>query len=226
MAKCIATYMPAGRSYRVADFGSRISDGQQATHRELLADHDIEYIGIDLDAGRNVDVVMTQPYRVPLRSNSVDIVMSGQVFEHIPFFWASFMELARIVKPGGYIFLTVPSRGHTHDVYDCWRYYPDGLRALAACARLELKEGRTAFPPTSDGRRHDYAAIDVANAYWGDTSASSASRPTIRPPRYGSSARWPSGGANRVGDLSHVPATYRRERGRRLEPPAPVKPAC
>jgi SAM-dependent methyltransferase len=167
MALCVERYLEKGRRYRVFDLGSRISPGQDATHRGLLRDYDCEYTGIDIRAGRNVDVVMKRPYSVPVKSNSADVVFAGQVFEHVPFFWASMLELARVMKPHGHLFLTVPSRGHVHSVYDCWRYYPDAMRALAAFAALELVEAFTDFPPMAAGR-HDHARIERAR-YWGDT---------------------------------------------------------
>jgi SAM-dependent methyltransferase len=171
MARCVETYMPKGRRYDVVDFGSRVSRKRAgaATHRDLLREHDCDVVGVDIRAGHNVDVVMRKPYRIPLKANSADIVFAGQVFEHIPFFWASFLEIARVLRPTGYLFLTVPSRGHEHAHFDCWRYYPDGLRALAAFARLEICEAHTDFPPTGSGRRHDFARIDSENRYWGDT---------------------------------------------------------
>jgi SAM-dependent methyltransferase len=219
MRRCVDTYLSRSRRYRVVDFGSRISDGQRSSHRDMLAEYDVDYVGVDIDAGRNVDVVMKRPYKIPLRSNSVDVVISGQVFEHVPFFWASFMELARILRPGGLIFVTVPSRGHTHDAYDCWRFYPDGMRAIAATSRLELLEGRTDFPPTTDGRRFDYAGIDQTRAYWGDT-VGVFRKPTKYPDLevwlFRTVAVW---WANRIGDLSGVPGTDRRDPGRRREPP-------
>ena len=223
MQRCVDTHLSRGRRYRVVDFGSRISDGQGNSHRDVFAGYDVDYVGVDIDGGRNVDVVMEQPYKIPLRSNSVDVIVSGQVFEHVPFFWASFMELARILRPGGLIIVTIPSRGHTHDVYDCWRFYPDSLRAIAAVSRLELLEGTTDFPPTTDGRRFDYAGIDRANAYWGDTVGvlrKPAGYPALEVWLFRTVAVW---WANRVGDLSRVPGTDVRHPGRRVEPkPAPA----
>ncbi len=223
MRRCVDTYLSRGRRYRVVDFGSRISDGQRNSHRDVFAEYDVDYVGVDIDEGRNVDVVMKRPYKIPLRANSVDVVISGQVFEHVPFFWASFMELARILRPGGLIFITVPSRGHAHDVYDCWRIYPDGLRAIAAVSRLELLEGRTDFPPTTDGRRFDYGGIDRTHAYWGDTVGVFR-----KPRRYPAAEVWlfrtvAVWWANRAGDLSRVPGTDERHPGRRREPP-PARP--
>jgi predicted SAM-dependent methyltransferase len=168
MALCVERYLRPDRRYRVLDFGSGRSAGQKQTHRDLLGGYDCQIMGVDIRDRDNVDIVMRQPYRVPLRSNSVDLIFAGQVFEHVAFFWVSFMELARVLKPSGYIFMTVPSRGHVHSFEDCWRYYPDGMRALAAFAHLELREVHTDFPPAENGR-HVYAKIDNQNYYWGDT---------------------------------------------------------
>jgi predicted SAM-dependent methyltransferase len=168
MALCVERYMKKDRKYRILDFGSGRSEGQRQTHRDLLVGYDCEITGVDIRYRENVDVVMHRPYRVPMKSNSVDIIFAGQVFEHVAFFWVSFMELARVLQPGGYIFMTVPSRGHVHSFDDCWRYYPDGMRALAAFAHLKLKEVHTDFPPSEKGR-HAYAMIDKQNYYWGDT---------------------------------------------------------
>jgi SAM-dependent methyltransferase len=205
MQLCIERYLDRERHYRVVDLGSRISPKQGATHRQLLAGYDCEIVGVDIQAGRNVDVVMTKPYRVPLRSASVDVIFSGQAFEHIPFFWATFLELARLLRPNGLIFLTAPSRGHMHDVYDCWRYYPDGLRAMAAFARLDVVEAFTDFPPTRDGLRHAYESIDAGKYYWGD-SVGVFRKPRRYPYLRVSLVRevvvwW----ANRIGDLSGTP---------------------
>ncbi|MFC9246972.1 methyltransferase domain-containing protein [Streptomyces sp. NPDC057136] len=167
MELCIEEYLPKTRRHRVVDLGSRISGRQTRTHRGLLAGHDIDYFGVDVLDGPNVDAMMTRPYRIPAKSRSADVVLSGQAFEHIPFFWASMLEIARVLKPGGYAFITAPSRGHAHDAQDCWRYYPDGFRAMAAHSRLELCEAYTDFPPRK-GIWHDYRGIEKG-AYWGDS---------------------------------------------------------
>ena len=169
MAHCVKAYARTDEPIRVVDLGSRNVRGQSRTHRELF-DHDkCEYIGVDIIDGANVDVVMRQPYRLPLRSNSIDVVLSGQAFEHIPFFWVTMSEVARILRPNGHAFIIAPSRGHPHGAQDCWRFYPDGMRALAAWSGLELREASTDFPPREGStRRHNYAAIDPV-VYWGDT---------------------------------------------------------
>ena len=169
MARLVSTYLAPDRHHRVLDVGSRTSGTQTVTHRELFAGRRCSFIGTDVRPGPNVDVVMKQPYRLPLRSSSVDVVVSGQVFEHIPFFWVTALEIRRVLRPGGWFFMTAPSRGHVHTDVDCWRYYPDGLRAMAAFAQLDLLEAHTDLPPLQGKRRHDYAAIDTTDRYWVDT---------------------------------------------------------
>lgn len=163
----IEQYMPKDRHYDVVDFGS-FARAEGPTHRDLLTDRDCRIVGVDLRYGRNVDLVMRKPYSIPLPSRTADVVISGQVFEHIPFPFTSLLEIRRVLRPGGIFIMTVPSRGHQHDTYDCWRIYPDGVRAFAAFSLMDLEYVHTDVPPMGDGRRWDYSG---AKSYWGDTVA-------------------------------------------------------
>ena len=218
MSRCVDTHLSQGRRYRVVDFGSRISDGPRNSHRDVFAGYDVEYVGVDIDAGRNVDVVMKRPYKIPLRANSVDVVVSGQVFEHIPFFWASFLELARILRPGGLIF----SRFRPGDTrMTCTTA---GASTLTDCARSPRCRGSNCWRgvPTSLRRRTGAGSTTGESTRPRRTgatpSASSGSRRGTRTWRSGvrTVAVW---WANRVGDLSRVPGTDPRHPGRRREPP-------
>lgn len=168
----IDLYMNKKRHYQVLDFGSLSNGGDALTHGDLLKDYNADVVGYDVQPGPNVDVVMTKPYRVPVKSNSQDVVITGSTFEHIPFPWVSFMELCRIVKPGGLIFFVAPSRGHIHAAMDFWRYYPDAMRAFAAFGRVRLLESHMDAPPRRpNSRRYDYGRVDLRKRYWGHTVA-------------------------------------------------------
>ncbi len=174
MREAVLEFVSSDKKLTIVDFGSRTSpkrEQERMMHRQLLTDHGYDYdlVGVDIVDGPNVDVVMDKPYRLPMKSGSVDLVLSGQVFEHIPFFWASMLEIARVLRPGGLFLMTVPSRGHVHTTVDCWRYYPDGIRAMAAFSGLEVRRAHTDFPPKTTGPRHRYELIDEADHYWGDT---------------------------------------------------------
>lgn len=71
-------------------------------------------IGIDWDVGnrhgREPALVRGDLHRLPVKSNSVDLVISRSVLEHLETPCLFFRELARVLKPEGkFIFLT-PSR--------------------------------------------------------------------------------------------------------------------
>lgn len=124
------------------DFGSAIAnEGGTESYKDLKTISKFNYKGIDICPGRNVDIVMEDPYKIPLEDNHADVVISGQAFEHIEFFWLSFLEIVRIVKKEGYIILTAPSTGYVHKhPVDCWRFFPDAMPALAKWGKVELIE--------------------------------------------------------------------------------------
>ena len=142
---------------KIIDIGSYDVNG---SYKQFFLHPSWQYTGVDLGAGPNVDVVLESPYRLPFDSFSVDVIVSGQAFEHVEYFWCSWLEMVRVLKPGGHIFLLAPSRGPEHRYpQDCWRFYPDAYRALAKYASLELLQVSTDWEP--------HASED--SAAWGDT---------------------------------------------------------
>ncbi|HXT07163.1 MAG TPA: methyltransferase domain-containing protein [Roseiarcus sp.] len=94
------------------------------------------YLGVDLAHGKSVDIVTKIEEPLPFRNDFADIVLSSSQMEHDSFFWESFCEYARIVKPGGHIYINTPSNGAYHRYPDDnWRFYPDCGRALERWAR-------------------------------------------------------------------------------------------
>jgi len=71
-------------------------------------------VGVDVMAGRNVDVQLSDPYRLPFEDESVVVVMSSSSFEHSEMFWLLFLEVLRVLRPQGLFYLNVPSNGHFH----------------------------------------------------------------------------------------------------------------
>lgn len=150
-------YLANGSAPHVIDIGSYDVNG---SYKPFFDKPGWRYTGVDLAAGPNVDVVLQSPYRLPFDSFSVDVIVSGQAFEHVEFFWLTWLEMARVLKPGGLIFLIAPSRGPEHRFpQDCWRFYPDAYRALARYAGMELLEVGTDWEPHAD----------PDSAPWGDT---------------------------------------------------------
>ena len=123
----------------ILDIGSQDVNG---TFKPVFDQPSWQYLGADIAAGPNVDIVISDFYRwKAMRSESVDIVISGQALEHIAYFWITMLEIARVLKPGGLCCLIAPSAGPEHkNPIDCWRYYADGFAVLATWARLRPVE--------------------------------------------------------------------------------------
>jgi SAM-dependent methyltransferase len=95
-----------------------------------------KYTGVDLAAGPGVDLVLSDPYVYPFKSDIYDVVVSSSCMEHDQMFWLSFAEMCRVLRSGGFIYLNVPSNGAFHRYpTDNWRFYPDSGMALAAWGR-------------------------------------------------------------------------------------------
>ncbi len=123
---------------RIADVGSMDVNG---CYRPLFEQPNWSYTGLDLETGPNVDIALDSPYSWPLDDASFDVVVSGQALEHVEFVWLTVEEISRILKPGGLCCLIAPSGGPEHRYpVDCWRIYPDGMRALAKFAGLDVIE--------------------------------------------------------------------------------------
>jgi len=135
------TYLdPAHSGYFTIEIGSLIVPNMRGSLREI-APANVEYVGIDFEAGQNVDVVLDDPYRLPFENQSVDICLASSVFEHSEMFWLLFLEIMRILKPDGLFYLNVPSNGYFHRYpVDCWRFYPDSAEALVTWGKRNSLE--------------------------------------------------------------------------------------
>lgn len=141
MRKCYRCHIEAteleARGGLVLDVGGSDVNG---SYRSLFETR-FKYEVADLEAAPGVQHVLSDPYRLPLQDQSVDIVVSGQAFEHIEFFWRTFEEMVRVLHHDGYIFLIAPSGGPEHRYpVDCYRFYPDAYAALAKHAGCENVE--------------------------------------------------------------------------------------
>lgn len=138
MFKKHAAPLPPGR---VLDIGSI---GKRAWYRGIWEDGGWTYVGCDLVEGPNVDVVLEDPFVFPLEDESFDAIISGNMLEHNEMFWLSFLEMSRVLKPGGLMIHITPSRGYEHRApQDCWRFYRDGMEAAARWCGMEMIESTT-----------------------------------------------------------------------------------
>jgi SAM-dependent methyltransferase len=90
--------------------------------------------------GHELTYRMTSEYEIAAPDGRFDIVVSGQVIEHVRQPWIWVKELARVCKPGGLVLTVNPVSWPYHEApIDCWRIYPDGMRALCEDAGLTVE---------------------------------------------------------------------------------------
>jgi SAM-dependent methyltransferase len=149
----------------IIDIGSQDVNGSL---REIAPLENNTYIGIDFASGKGVDIILEDPYAFPIKDNTADIVVSSSCLEHSEFFWLTFSEMARITKPGGFLYINVPSNliYHAYPV-DCWRFYKDAGAALAKWATrcghpLTLLE--SLIGPSGQDDSNDYVAVYQKNS--------------------------------------------------------------
>lgn len=184
-------------SLRVLDVGSM---GDRATsYRALFGPPAFEYVGLDLVEGSNVDFVPSDPYSWDsLPRESFDVVISGQTFEHNPYFWITAAEIARVLVPGGLVVIIAPSKGPVHrHPFDCWRFYPDAWSVLCSYVGLELLESyvddgswRKVVPGTMAwresfmvGRKPHFGDQEARNAFYERIDAIARTRNAAPQPR-------------------------------------------
>ena len=163
------TYCEDGKKIVIMDVGAQDVNGSLRDVSPATA----TYIGIDFVAGRGVDVILDDPYHLPMDDASADVVVCSSVFEHSQFFWLLYLEVLRVLKPNGLFYLNAPSNGYIHRYpVDCWRFYPDAGHALVAWgerngyqpALLESFIGDKNCQSVQADAWNDYVAVFIKDA--------------------------------------------------------------
>ena len=133
----------------VLDVGSAIVDPTQHSNRDVMTNPIWTLTGLDIEPGLNVEIVVADPYDwQEVASGSVDVVTCSEVFEHAEYFWVTILEIARVLRPNGLAFITSPSSGPLHRFpVDCWRFYDDGLPAVARYGGFRILEAQVQWMP-------------------------------------------------------------------------------
>jgi SAM-dependent methyltransferase len=126
--KFLEDYAPKNREFRILEVGALDVNGSLREFQPLNS----EWLGVDLESGKGVDLVLADPYKLPFADKSFDIILTTSVFEHSDFFWLLFEEIVRVSSPDGFIYINSPSNGMIHRYpVDVYRFYPDAGHALA-----------------------------------------------------------------------------------------------
>lgn len=159
-----------GKAPRILEVGAMDVNGSL----RQFAPEGSEYLGVDLEAGKGVDMVVEAGKPLPFKKGSFDLVLASSVFEHDPAFWSTFLDLARVLRNGGHLYMNAPSNGMVHRYpEDHWRFYPDSGLALERWANsqglpVRLIESFTA--PRKGDHWNDFVAVFRRGRKTGDLS--------------------------------------------------------
>ncbi len=114
-------------------------DGFPSTYCQSVSNSSIVWDTLDIYENEKLTFSNCSQYKFPIANNSYDIVLSGQVMEHVKKIWLWIEELERICMPNGLVIIISPVSWPYHEApIDCWRIYPEGMRALLEDTSLEI----------------------------------------------------------------------------------------
>jgi SAM-dependent methyltransferase len=113
---------------RILDIGGR--DRSQRTYKESFPN--AEYVVVDIVDGENVDVVAdAHNLSSVFENSSFDFVFSTYVFEHLLMPWKVALEINKILRVGGSLWIQSHQTLGLHDFpWDYWRFSSDSWASL------------------------------------------------------------------------------------------------
>lgn len=133
--------LPYLRSGRFLDVGCGMKP-----YETLFTDFATAYIGIDHPVTQKGSYgsltradIFSDSSRFPLDDSSFDTVVCTQVLEHVSDPFNKISEIARVLKPGGTVVISVPCAWPLHEVpHDYFRYTEFGLKNILEEAGLQI----------------------------------------------------------------------------------------
>jgi SAM-dependent methyltransferase len=118
---------------RVLEVGAMNVNGSLRSRIEAFLP--CEYIGVDLEPGRGVDMVCrVEELMDRFGRGSFDLVICTELLEHVPDWRLAISNLKGVLKRGGHLLVTTRSRGFPRHCFpdDYWRYEVEDLRFIFA----------------------------------------------------------------------------------------------
>jgi SAM-dependent methyltransferase len=123
------------KKLRLVDYGCG-----NMPYEPLVAPFVMEYIGVDLPENNRAKIHISPQGKIQLAENSIDVVLSTQVLEHVenPQFYLS--EAHRILKDEGLLILSTHGYWMFHpDPTDFWRWTSAGLQKIIREGGFEIQ---------------------------------------------------------------------------------------
>jgi hypothetical protein len=135
-------------------------DDIPSTYQRMAARDGLEWHTLDIGDSAGLTYPKSAPYSFPVPDGEYDVALSGQVIEHVPKAWLWMREVARVTRQQGLVITIAPASWPYHEApIDCWRLFPEALRALSeeaglviehvSCESLELPRFQSAIPGRS-----------------------------------------------------------------------------
>lgn len=156
-----ANWLPDGG--KMLDFGCGKGDIVRLSLQRGIDAHGVEFFGpgsgtqirsvLEERGLLNDRVLEYDGETLPFADETFDVVVSNQVFEHVPDLPGALSQIARVLKPGGKLICTFPYKGafregHTNTLFTHWipksrlrQYWLLGFRVLGI-GRLKAGKGR------------------------------------------------------------------------------------
>jgi SAM-dependent methyltransferase len=117
---------------RILEVGSRYVNGSVRPLIEKFFNPK-EYIGVDIEKGKFVDVVCDAENLVDyFGRETFDVVISTELLEHVKDWRKVINNMKEVLKPNGYIYITTRSKGFPYHgyPYDFWRYEVEDMKEI------------------------------------------------------------------------------------------------
>lgn len=117
-----------------------------------------------------VEFVVEDVSQLPYEDESLDLVIASEVMEHVPEPGQVITGIARALRPGGRLVLTIPLESHTPAHLQTFRS-PQELLSLCESADLDVKHAEPQWHFSfGDDRRHLFALMEKPLVTAGDAS--------------------------------------------------------
>ncbi len=136
--RVLSDFAAAQKGLLVLDVGAGVCQ-----YKDLIAANN-RYESCDLENGFHFNQkhdFLASVYDIPKPDRHYDGALMLQVLEHLEFPVKGLREVNRILKDGGFLFLSVPQAAGDHfEPYHFFNYTQFGLRSVFAQAGFEIKE--------------------------------------------------------------------------------------